>query len=587
MTEFTVAWTDAGGVPRHTVVTQTGNTPDPSLPVILLLHGMGGDIHHMSDPATSPGIQFDVNFAPPEVIDRGWHGYPNTGIWSIGTSPSKNGCGLQSALAQFGYTALNYAQVGPNDTVDVPAVELDAVVRDVLARFNNKRVALVCHSRGGLLARVFLQRHRNDLDVLSRLAGVITLHAPHQGSEVADFAANIHSAIDALRNINQHDPGFQAALNLLDSQVNSPVIPELRPSSTLLENLRAGETTPLPVSIPIHTFGGTNPRLISVFVSTFDFMSSVPQWHWPPFHWTTVQSAVIHALDGTPVSLICPEQRAGGDVLVTDARSRLPGEASHRTNRVNHANLLSDGGIQAQVRDVLQTMRSNAAFIAQTVPQNMVAGATYPISITLQNTGTSTWISGVSCPFRLGTQNPQDNLVWGIQRKDVPGPVAPGGTATFQFNVTAPVTTGSYHFQWRMLQDNVEWFGAATPDVLVQVTQVAIVVSHVAISPGSLVSGEYLTVTVTLASAAPAGGISVQLASSHPGVVSPASPLTVPAGATAASTRTRAASVPVPLTVTLTATAGNSSASASVLVSPSAAYPYGTAMAVGVGGSLI
>jgi hypothetical protein len=306
----------------------------------------------------------------------------------------------------------------------------------------------------------------------------------------------------------------------------------------------------------------------------------------PPFHWHTNQADFINLLDGTDVANICPEERAGGDVLVTDVRSHLPGEASHRTNPVNHANALNNANIQNQVRSVLATMRSNASFVSQTVPLSMIKGSTYPVSITMRNTGSSTWISGVNCPFRLGTQNPQDNSIWGINRKDVPGSIAPGANATFNFNVTAPSAAGNYQFQWRMLQESVEWFGAATSNVQVLVTQAA-TVSGLTITPSSLASGSYMTVTVTLAAPAPVGGVTVMLASSRPTVVLPASTIVVPAGAASASTTTRAASVPFATSVTLTATVAGSSASASVMVSPSAAYPYGTAMAAGVGGSLI
>jgi pimeloyl-ACP methyl ester carboxylesterase len=581
VTEFPVNWTDASGVAHTTQVTETDNAPDPSLPVVLLLHGMGGNIHHMSDPTISPGIQFDVDFTPPDVIDRGWHAYPNVGIWSISTSPPNTTPGWQPALAQHGYKALNYAQVGPEDSLHIPAVELDAVFRAVLDRFSSKRVILVCHSRGGLLARLFLQRNRNDLNVLSRLAGVVTLHAPHQGSQVADFAFQVHTAINALRGGNDE---ISSVLDALDSMVMNPCIADLRPSSQLLASLAAGESAPLPVFIPIHTFGGTNPRLVSVFLSEFDWISAVPQFHLPPFNWITNQSTLLNALDGTPVADICPEERFGGDVLVTETRSHLPREASHHVNPVNHANALNHAGIQAQARSMMATMRSNASFVTHSVPGHMNKGGTYPVSITMTNTGSSTWVSGVNCPFRLGYRGATS--VWGVNRRDVPNKVHPGGTATFNFDVTAPSQDGFFLFQWSMLQENIEWFGANTQPIQVIVGQPQMI-SGFTVEPISPASGNYLTIMVRMAHPAPAGGLSVRLISSHPNVVAPVSYLNIPAGATSATTTTRAASVPFPTGVTLTVEYSYSSASRTVVVSPSAAYPYGTAMAAGVGGSLL
>jgi RHS repeat-associated protein len=114
---------------------------------------------------------------------------------------------------------------------------------------------------------------------------------------------------------------------------------------------------------------------------------------------------------------------------------------------------------------------NNAAFVSQNVPALMTPGQTYSVSVTMQNTGTTSWSSGSG--YKLGTQNPQDNTLWtGSTRVALPGSVAPGQNVTFTFNVTAPSTPGMYNFQWKMLQELVEWFGAQSANVLVAVGDV-------------------------------------------------------------------------------------------------------------------
>jgi thermolysin len=110
----------------------------------------------------------------------------------------------------------------------------------------------------------------------------------------------------------------------------------------------------------------------------------------------------------------------------------------------------------------------NATFVSQSVPTSMTAGQSYSVSVTMRNSGTKTWTSDV---YRLGSQNPQDNTVWGFNRVYLPTgtTVPPGYDYTFYFTVTAPATTGSYNFQWRMVQEGVGWFGDLTPNVLVNV----------------------------------------------------------------------------------------------------------------------
>jgi hypothetical protein len=75
---------------------------------------------------------------------------------------------------------------------------------------------------------------------------------------------------------------------------------------------------------------------------------------WPlrvEFHWETTPLALPSPITGIPVlGLLAPELRDSvGDLLVTDARSRLPGERSHQTNRLNHAEALWDPTLQQQI----------------------------------------------------------------------------------------------------------------------------------------------------------------------------------------------------------------------------------------------
>ena len=102
----------------------------------------------------------------------------------------------------------------------------------------------------------------------------------------------------------------------------------------------------------------------------------------------------------------------------------------------------------------------------------MICGQSYPVSVTMKNTDRSTWIKASG--YKLGSQNPRDNKVWGFSRVELSDAARVGGvrpTTTFTFNVTAPAKSGTYNFQWRMVQEGVEWFGGSTPNVAVVVSQ--------------------------------------------------------------------------------------------------------------------
>ncbi len=117
---------------------------------------------------------------------------------------------------------------------------------------------------------------------------------------------------------------------------------------------------------------------------------------------------------------------------------------------------------------------NDASFVSQSVPTVMNPSQTVDVTVTFENTGTTTWTDASG--HRLGSQNPQDNSTWGTNRIYLDGgdTILPGHSKTFSFQVTAPSTPGSYNFQWRMLQEAVEWFGEVGDNVSVTVGSVRV-----------------------------------------------------------------------------------------------------------------
>jgi hypothetical protein len=116
---------------------------------------------------------------------------------------------------------------------------------------------------------------------------------------------------------------------------------------------------------------------------------------------------------------------------------------------------------------------SNAKFIEQSgVPATMKQGQTAVALITMKNTGTTVWSTASS--FHLGSQAPHDNELWlstGGNRVLLPVlSVLPGELVTFTFPIYPPKALGEYTFQWRMVQENVTWFGERTSSVEITIS---------------------------------------------------------------------------------------------------------------------
>jgi len=111
-----------------------------------------------------------------------------------------------------------------------------------------------------------------------------------------------------------------------------------------------------------------------------------------------------------------------------------------------------------------------ATFVGQQVPAEVVVGATFDVAITMRNDGPHPWSEAAG--YRLGSQDPQDNEIWGAGRVPLPAEVevAPGATHTFAATLRAPEQGGTYAMSWRLVQEHVCWFGDPTPTVLVDVS---------------------------------------------------------------------------------------------------------------------
>jgi spore coat protein CotH/uncharacterized membrane protein len=113
---------------------------------------------------------------------------------------------------------------------------------------------------------------------------------------------------------------------------------------------------------------------------------------------------------------------------------------------------------------------NNAQFVNQTVPTTMTVGQTTTVSVTMSNTGTSTWTDAGT--YHLRSQNPAFNTTWGVDRATLAAgdSIAPGQQKVFTWTVTAPAAPGTYNFQWQMRQSSAgAFFGDLTANVAIVV----------------------------------------------------------------------------------------------------------------------
>lgn len=117
---------------------------------------------------------------------------------------------------------------------------------------------------------------------------------------------------------------------------------------------------------------------------------------------------------------------------------------------------------------------NSSAFVEQTVPATMEAGRSYKVSISMTNTGKTTWTAG---NYRLvmldASGNPLSGSIWSTYSVPIDLNIEPGGSKVFNFDVI-PLVAGTYNLQWRMAAGDAGLFGDATKTTVVSVNKVEV-----------------------------------------------------------------------------------------------------------------
>lgn len=263
-------------------------------PLAVFIHGMGLDVRIWCSPAEA------------RVLGGK---YPLSVLLRAGTSAMTTSF---ADLRERGFPVLTWSQGRPAGPIGAAVEELAALVR-AYERYAEAGLLFICHSRGGLIARKYLEAGEG------RVRGVITLGSPHRGTTLARWAGYVSPAAALLNRILESCRGkeVRTAVQRVGSFLAGSGVKELLPGSPFFEGLKDVKRA----DAFYLSFGGTNPDLFRIK------SLSLPE----------IAGLIL------PDSLIPKEMRAGyGDGLVSAASSVLPYADEHRDFPLNHLRLLFD-----------------------------------------------------------------------------------------------------------------------------------------------------------------------------------------------------------------------------------------------------
>jgi pimeloyl-ACP methyl ester carboxylesterase len=295
----------------------TSQIGDKDKPACIFIHGLGMDEATWTDP---PRARILGGLFPMTVMLRGYKELKT----------------LYHEMGQLGFSVFTWSQQRPVGPAEAAVEELREVVQ-FARRMGHPGIILIGHSRGGLIARKFLEEtpaHRigpseaeaeGKEDPGSRVnppvKALVTLATPHHGSSMARWAVFFSPVASYLKPLVSDEERGTLARAVKRSLLflESTGVRELLPDSLFLRPLK---DSPAPQGAYCLSAGGTSPSLISV-AGLFSIPDSLGRL--------------------LPARMLPEEMTEGrGDGLVSVESSVLPYGDEHLEFHVNHPGILVD-----------------------------------------------------------------------------------------------------------------------------------------------------------------------------------------------------------------------------------------------------
>jgi pimeloyl-ACP methyl ester carboxylesterase len=336
-------------------------------PILILIHGFGATEKSWTNPYEEFLGKGKISF---DYVLADYRGRPSPPYFPFGKF--RNYC-LSTPLRRFssrppplwdvlkdrGYNLITWTQCKPYGAIALAVEELNGIMEESEVIFGGGGpLILVGHSRGGLVARKWIQDHPAKR---GRIDGLILLACPNGGSRLADVADFFARGIRVIGRFIPSDlspnggrilPRLSAFYEEIAGLFKGVALEELRPHSPFILGLKRNELEEQRSRIPYLNLVGTSTVFTKLYrISTHDIGE------------LREVTSLIDSLPKMIPAVMMSEEIVNekGDGLVSKGRAQIgwmrPG--SHKEFHVNHLRMLIDLDVRGEIIRFLEAKGEN------------------------------------------------------------------------------------------------------------------------------------------------------------------------------------------------------------------------------------
>lgn len=323
----------------------------PAKPVIIFIHGLGMDKNFWAEPLETKVFAKNIPMKAlaakkprPRFITNHHSGFNigrrrmNAGV-TVGDIPKKIST-VWEVVRERGFHVICWSQRRPVGPISIAVEELDHIVKQVKRLFPGKPLVFICHSRGGLIARKFIEKNTPEIKAL------ITLSTPHKGSSLSRVEKYISPLYPFLKRVlpERTHGTVSEVMTRAHDLLQGKALKELMPGSHFFKHLKDSPQK----NMRYLSFGGNKTKLVTVYRWKKDDDKMYPK----PL--LEIPDSLIRIL---PSSVVPPELIPGrGDFMVTAESSVLPWAEEHYNVHANHISIIWNRKVISKTIELLEEM---------------------------------------------------------------------------------------------------------------------------------------------------------------------------------------------------------------------------------------